>query len=90
MLRTALIGLFVCALVACTTSESSEPAETTVATVNTQCPMMGKPVAAEGGTADYHGQTIGFCCGGCSDDFAALSDVEKVAKLASVDVKVDG
>ncbi len=90
MLRSTLIALLVTALVACQAGESGEAAETTVATVNTSCPMMGKPVSAEGGTADYHGQTIGFCCNGCADDFAALGEAEKVAALKKVDVKVGG
>ena len=53
-----------------------------VATLNAKCPMMGNAVTAEGGTASFAGQTIGFCCDGCGPKFAKLSDIEKVAALA--------
>lgn len=53
-----------------------------VATLNANCPMMGEPVTAEGGTVTYQGHAIGFCCDGCAPKFAKLSDTEKVAALA--------
>lgn len=59
-----------------TTSQSSATAD------NANCPIMGGEVTAEGGTVSWNGQTIGFCCEGCSEKWAALSDDEKAQALA--------
>jgi hypothetical protein len=53
-----------------------------VATVNEYCPIMGGKVSQAGGTVDWNGNKIGFCCDGCDDKFMALSEEEKAEKLA--------
>ncbi|MCG8650502.1 MAG: hypothetical protein MI861_11765 [Pirellulales bacterium] len=64
-------------------SESTD--ETTlVSFANTQCPMMGGKPSAEL-TADYMGQTIGFCCDGCPQKWEGLSDDEKAERFTKVD-----
>ena len=60
-------------------------AESVAAADNKNCPIMGHPVSAEGGSTTWNGKTIGFCCDGCKPKFEALSDDEKAAKLAEAD-----
>lgn len=52
-----------------------------VSFANTKCPIMGGTPKAEL-TTEFDGKTIGFCCAGCPEKWAALSDDEKTAKLA--------
>lgn len=56
-------------------------ASTAAMPINATCPIGGKPVKADGGTASFKGQTIGFCCSDCSADFAKLDDAGKLAAL---------
>ncbi len=56
-------------------------AESLSPTVNTHCPIMGGEVTPEGGTVEWNGQTVGFCCSDCIAKFEALSDEEKQAAL---------
>ncbi|HBN77129.1 MAG TPA: hypothetical protein DD473_15200 [Planctomycetaceae bacterium] len=58
-----------------------------VKTANEYCPIMGGKVTAEGGTTEWNGKTIGFCCDGCDEKWEALSDEEKAAKLAAAQEK---
>ena len=56
------------------------------AVVNTTCPIMGGDVhpAVTGNLYTiFDGQGVGFCCPGCKDKFDALSDTEKIKKLAA-------
>lgn len=78
----SLLGL----VVGCTQSTATpSPEATAVTTVNQHCPIMGGEVTPEGGTTQWNGQTIGFCCDGCDSKWEALSDKEKGEKLASAD-----
>lgn len=61
-------------------SGSKTAAATTVA-FNTKCPIMGSPVKAGGGSAEWNGKTVGFCCPGCVKKWDALSGDEKAQKL---------
>ncbi|GJM21393.1 MAG: hypothetical protein DHS20C15_13080 [Planctomycetota bacterium] len=56
-------------------------AQAAVETVNENCPEMGKPVVASEGTLEWQGHTVGFCCGGCKEEFEARSPEEQAAKL---------
>jgi P-type Cu+ transporter len=38
-------------------------------TVNGKCPVVGGLVTKAGGTAEYKGASIGFCCAGCKEKF---------------------
>jgi hypothetical protein len=54
-------------------------------TVNRVCPIMNSPfdpakVPAHL-TAEFEGQKVGFCCGGCVPAWNGLTDAEKRAKL---------
>lgn len=52
---------------------------------NTKCPIMGSVIKPEKITEDlikeYKGQKVAFCCGGCPEKWAALSDEDKATKL---------
>lgn len=61
---------------------------TPVAFANTECPIMGGGPTAEL-TAEYQGKTIGFCCDGCPEKWADLSDDVKAEKFAKVAVNAD-
>ncbi|MDF1840424.1 MAG: hypothetical protein P1U77_03255 [Rubripirellula sp.] len=50
--------------------------------------MGGKPTAEL--TAEYNGQTIGFCCDGCPQGWAKLTDEEKEEKFTLVSVATNG
>ena len=77
-MRTLLLPLVLVAAVGCAAKAEAEAPDV----INANCPMMGEPVTADGGTADFNGEQVGFCCPGCSKKFNALDDAEKTAKLA--------
>jgi hypothetical protein len=56
---------------------------TPVTFANSECPIMGGEPSPEL-TAQYKGQTIGFCCDGCPQKWAKLSAEEKAEKFAAV------
>ena len=60
----------------------------TVAFANFKCPIMGGKPKAEL-TTQYESRTIGFCCDGCPEKWAALSDEEKAEKFATVSHKAN-
>ena len=63
----------------------TDPVEATaVSFANTKCPIMGGKPSAEL-IAEYQGKTIGFCCEGCPEKWAALSADEQEEKFAKVD-----
>lgn len=91
-----LLLLFGVTIVGCNQPASSEvgqgddqPPASTV-TVNEYCPMMGGKISEEGGTVEWDGKTIGFCCDGCDEKFMALSDEEKAEKLTAAIEKSEG
>ncbi|HED53066.1 MAG TPA: TRASH domain-containing protein [Phycisphaerales bacterium] len=45
--------------------------------VNTMCPIGQESVEADAGTIEYKGKTIGFCCPGCSEEFAEWDEAKK-------------
>lgn len=100
MLRTQIIAslsfLVGCILVVgCTsttpTTDNDVPAgETIVAAVNANCPIMGNPVKDDGGRTEWNGQTIGFCCPKCIEDWDALSEEEKASHLTAGDADHSG
>jgi hypothetical protein len=84
----AVIGLAV--LGGCKKDEpvKEEPVEGKVSFVNTNCPIMTASVIDPAKvTADliteFKGEKIAFCCADCPEQWDALSDEDKIAKLAS-------
>jgi hypothetical protein len=69
-------------------------APATAAVVNARCPMTGEKIDSSKVTMDlvatYKGQKIGFCCGGCPEAWAKLSDADKDKKLAEAMKPADG
>ena len=64
-------------------ADSHSKASGRVEFANEKCPMLeGKPL--ERLTTEYKGMTIGFCCEGCPEKWAALSDAEKAARFEKV------
>lgn len=61
----------------------AEQAATLSSASNESCPLAGGPVSANVETVSFQGKEIGFCCAGCATKFAAMSDSEKAAALAS-------
>ncbi len=59
----------------------SKDATTATVAFNANCPIMGSPVKAGGGSAEWSGKTVGFCCPGCVKKWDALSSDEKSQKL---------
>ena len=53
-----------------------------VKTANTVCPLMGGDVTSDGGTAEWNGKLIGFCCPECVPEWEKLPEEEKAKKLA--------
>ena len=77
-------------ILGCTKKESesasaSDGASAVVAkaSVNSICPMTGEAVDGEH-TAEFQGQTIGFCCDDCEAAWNKLSDDKKAEKLAQL------
>ena len=50
--------------------------------VNDTCPIGGEAVEADGGSADYKGSTVGFCCPGCKGGWEDMSEADKDAFVA--------
>lgn len=83
MKKMITAALFAAAMIGCTAEAEMGPQ-----TANALCPQMGSEVTAEGGTVEWNGMTIGFCCEGCPQKFEALDDAGKTAALKEVDVEV--
>lgn len=45
--------------------------------VNSGCPFTGSPVGEGAATAEFEGQTVGFCCPGCKVRWDGWSDEQK-------------
>lgn len=88
MIKTLSAVLFALALVGCSSDGGAK--EEAPQTVNAMCPQMGNPVTAEGGTVEWNGMTVGFCCDGCGGKFEALDDAGKVAALKANGTEIDG
>jgi len=61
---------------------------TPVTFANARCPIMGGEPTPEL-TAQYKGKTIGFCCDGCPQKWAALSEEDKAEKFAEATAEKD-
>lgn len=60
------------------TSASSQP-------VNEICPIMGGEVASDGGSVEWNGKLVGFCCPECQPQWDRLSDQLKAEKLSAAE-----
>lgn len=69
------------ALAACGSSEpeaitpaSLAKAAAAAGSVNGLCPIMERLVTPDGGSVEYQGRKVAFCCPGCSGKFRADAD----------------
>jgi hypothetical protein len=84
----ALLSIVLISVAGCSesyTGSSNTPAVETLTPVNQLCPIMGSPVAEDGGTVEFDGKLVGFCCPSCDGKWNKLSNTDKAAKLASAD-----
>ncbi len=90
-MKTLILAAAIAALLftGCSASDSSEVVEEVSVSINEICPMMEGPVKDDGGRTEFMGETVGFCCPGCADDFNALDEAGKTAALESVGVTID-
>jgi len=95
ILMTVMLGaLLVCAGCADSSSDTAGAADvlegvSVAGFLNTNCPIMGDEIDAEdGGSVEYEGHKIGFCCPKCGDKFGAMNHADKVAALAKVGTKL--
>ena len=79
-----LVALVIAAILpASSLADSPSKASSKVEFANDKCPMLGgEPMQQL--TAVYKGMTIGFCCDGCPQKWAALSDAEKATRFEKV------
>lgn len=49
--------------------------------VNKVCPVGGHSAEGTGVTTSFQGQTVGFCCESCKDEWSKMSDANRSAKL---------
>jgi hypothetical protein len=66
------------------------PAKTALKTLN-YCPTSGEKLGAKTvGATTYKNYKIAFCCAGCPQEFASLSEKDKDAKIAEIVAKQMG
>ncbi|MEE2843174.1 MAG: hypothetical protein VX761_01545 [Planctomycetota bacterium] len=68
-----------------TESFNTPAVDVSLTPVNQLCPIMGSAITDDGGTTEYNGKLVGFCCAGCDRPWSELSDADKAAKLAAAD-----
>lgn len=56
------------------TPETIAKASASVGSANGLCPVMDRLVTADGGSTDYKGQKIAFCCPACIGKFRSNPD----------------
>ena len=83
--KLSVAALSVCLLVACESGDKSDATtQPAMGAVNDECPIMGGPIDASAGTAEYDGMTIGFCCAGCVGKWNGWSDDQKSAAVKAM------
>jgi len=83
----ALLSIVLISVAGCSESDTESfntPAvDVTLTSVNQLCPIMGSTVTEDGGTTEFDGKLVGFCCPSCDGKWSNLSTTDKAAKLAS-------
>jgi hypothetical protein len=75
--RFSLAAVAAAALLCGCHNEKTKSSKVSMGAVNDQCPVSGKPNAADAGTATWRGHTIGFCCPNCAAQWNAKSAKDK-------------
>ena len=76
LLRTVAVAASLFVFAGCASNSNdkqSMPAEV--------CIMSNEPVDADSPSAEFHGETVRFCCTSCERKWNALDDAQKQAKL---------
>jgi len=81
--------LLLCCLLVVVACSGVESASGDIVSINETCPVMGNEVEDDGGSTEWKGKTVGFCCPKCIDKFEAMSDDGKKAALEKAGVDVD-
>ena len=68
-----------------TESFNTPTVDVSLTPVNQLCPIMGSAITDDGGTTEFAGKLVGFCCPSCDGKWSKLSVIDKAAKLASAD-----
>jgi hypothetical protein len=73
-------------------TEAGANGDTEVMYVNQRCPIMpANKIDAENVpdnlVTEFHGHKVAFCCGGCPEQWEALSEEQKIEKLVAVGVE---
>jgi len=71
------IATSVCASLLLVGCQSSTKSAAAPGMINSTCPFSGNPVGAGAATADWQGQTVGFCCAGCASRWGGWSNEQK-------------
>ena len=81
VLPIALLAIAGCKCDACAVDDDHDGASPAMF-VNDTCPIGGEAVEAEGGSASYKGNTVGFCCPGCKSGWEDMSEADKDSFIA--------
>ena len=78
-MKKLLVGIGIAAMLSWGGCQSAPQVKERGATgmVNQKCPLSGNPVGAGAPTANWHGDTVGFCCGGCLAGWDQWSDAQR-------------
>ncbi len=94
MLAVPALVLLGAAVGACQSSKTAQepsmctaPKPGTITSVNQYCVMVAKDPVDPTVTAQWKGQTVGFCCNGCIPKWEKLTEKEKDAALAAAVAK---
>jgi len=87
VLLTALFACACCAPISLAQDHHDDHAHHTQADtkkpVNKMCPIGEEPIVEGVPTIEYKGDTIGFCCPGCNEEFMAWDEAKRDAFVAS-------
>lgn len=85
-----LAGMLLCALSSgCASGDGDVLGQASASEhVNQLCPMGNERVVKSGGSSEWRGMNVGFCCAMCQPLFEQLSDAEKINAMTRVDVVV--
>ncbi len=86
-LASTLLAFTGCQCADCASNDDATVAAASTEPVNTVCPIGGHAIPDDAPTATLAGNTIAFCCSGCADAYADMSDSEKQDVLAEAMAK---
>ncbi len=76
-------ALCVALFAACKGTEATTTQPSGSTFVNTMCPIAAEAVDPDVEGVTFNGYTVGFCCGGCKDDWDEWSEQKKADFVAA-------